>query len=255
MTRTTIFLRNTLLLPLVLVCHAGIAQIVIKGTVYDKQVRYGVPHVSVLSSSGAGTATDSLGRYTLKLHETDSIYFSYLGKMSAKFLVNKLPPNQPFDISLPVSIDILPSVTVRQPSYRMDSLANRAEYKKVFDYDPDYLAAPSGGFGMGISFDMLFSARKIRRMEALRTRLEREERDKYVDHRFSKALVKRITGLTPPALDSFMVEYRPSYETLKSFETEYDYYKYVKTFSQYFIEEWKRNHPAETSDSTISTQP
>jgi hypothetical protein len=137
----------------------------------------------------------------------------------------------------------------------MDSLANRAEYKKVFDYDPDYLAAPGGGFGVGISFDMLFSGRKIRRMEALRTRLEREEREKYVDHRFSKALVKRITGLTSPALDSFMVEYRPSYETLKSFETEYDYYKYVKTFSQYFIEQWKTDHPVETRDSTGRVQP
>jgi hypothetical protein len=209
----------------------------------------------VLSSSGIGTATDSLGRYTLKVPETDSIYFSYLGKMTSKFLVKKLPPDQSFDISLPVSIDSLAAVTVRQPSYRMDSLANRAEYKKVFDYDPDYLAAPSGGFGVGISFDMLFSGRKIRRMEALRTRLEREEREKYVDHRFSKALVKRITGLTAPALDSFMVEYRPSYETLKSFETEYDYYKYVKTFSQYFIEQWKTDHPVETRDSTGRVQP
>src|SRR5687768_16405058 len=123
MKRTLIFRRELLLLLLILLCHTAIAQVVIKGTVYDKQARYGIPHVSVLSSSGIGTVTDTLGHYSIKVPDNDSIYFSYLGKISSKFPVKRLPPDQPFDISLPVSIDILPSVTVRQPSYRMDSLA------------------------------------------------------------------------------------------------------------------------------------
>jgi hypothetical protein len=240
-----------LLLLLVLLCRTAIAQVVIKGTVYDKQARYGIPHVSVLSSSGIGTATDTLGHYTIKVPGDDSIYFSYLGKISSKFPVKQLMPDQPFDISLPVSVDILPSVTVRQPSYRMDSLANRAEYKKVFNYDPDYGSAPGSGFGLGISFDLIFNARKFKRMEAFRARLEREERDKYVDHRFAKALVKRITYLTSPALDSFMVEYRPSYDILKSFETDYDYYSYIKSCSYSFVSQWKIDHPG---DSTFRTQ-
>src|SRR5688500_6188625 len=210
MKRTIIFRRNILFLLLVLFCRTAIGQVVVKGTVYDKQVRYGIAHVSVQSTSGIGTITDTLGHYTIKVPENDSIYFSYLGKMTSKFPVKQLLPDQPFDISLPVSVDILKTVVVRQPSYRMDSLANRAEYRKVFDYDPDYGSAPGSGFGLGISFDLIFSGRKFRRMEALRTRLEREERDKYVDHRFTKALVKRITHLTPPALDTFMVTYRPS---------------------------------------------
>jgi hypothetical protein len=253
--KRTISLRTILLMLLVLLCRAGVAQVVIKGTVYDKQARYGVPHVSVLSTSGLGTATDSLGRYTLKVPGNDSIYFSYLGKMSSKFPVKQMPPDQAFDISLPVSIDSLPTVTVRQPSYHMDSLANRAEYKKVFDYDGGSFGAPSSGFGMGIGFDLIFNARKIRRMEHFKARLEREERDRYVDHRFTKALVKRITGLTPPALDSFMVAYRPSYETLKGFETEYEYYEYIKAFGNYFIDQWKQNHPGVTSDSTLRQHP
>lgn len=251
MKRTIIFVRTILWLFLVLLCHTGFAQLVIKGTVYDKQARYGVPSVSVLSNSGTGTMTDSVGRYSLKVPANDSIYFSYLGKTTAKFPVKNLPPDQPLDISLPVSIDSLPSVTVRQPSYRMDSIANRNEYRKIFDNDATYLSAPGGGFGIGIGFDLIFNARKIRSMEHLKARLEREEKEKYVDHRFTKALVKRITGLTPPALDTFMVQYRPEYETLKSFETDYEYYSYIKTFSQYFKERWKNDHPAETADSTF----
>ena len=72
MKRTIIFRRNILLLFLVLLCHAGMTQIVIKGTVYDKQARYGVPHVSVLASSGSGTITDTLGRYSIKVPNDDS---------------------------------------------------------------------------------------------------------------------------------------------------------------------------------------
>lgn len=235
------------MLLLVLLCQAAAAQVVIKGAVYDKQARHGIPNVSVISTSGIGTITDTLGRYNIKVPNDDSIYFSYLGKITAKFPVKRLPADQPLDISLPVSMDLLPSVTVRQPSYRMDSLANRNEYRKVFDYDPDFGSAPGSGFGLGVSFDVLFNPRKFRRMEALRTRLEREEKDKYVDHRFTKALVKRITSLASPALDSFMIEYRPSYDILKTFETDYDYYSYIKSCGFSFIAQWKIEHPGDSS--------
>lgn len=252
MRRPIIFCQKLLLLFLVLLCHAAVAQVVIKGTVYDKQARFGVPNVSVLSNSGVGTMTDSLGRYTVKVPGTDSIYFSYLGKATSKFAVKKLQPDEPLDISLPVSVDSLPSVVVRQPSYRMDSLANREEYRKVFDYDGETLNAPSGGFGLGISFDMIFNARKFRDMEKLKARLEWQEKDKYVDHRFTKGLVKRLTGLTSPALDSFMVQYRPTYDMLKSFETDYDYYEYIKGCSSSFVYMWNIDHPGVAArDSTF----
>lgn len=77
-------------------------------------------------------------------------------------------------------------------------------------------------------------------MEAFRVFLEREEREKYIDHRFNKALVQKITGLKSPALDTFMARYRPSYELLVSFETDYEYYRYIKDLSEYFSESWNK---------------
>lgn len=251
MKRIKIFERILLLL-LVLLCGAVDAQVVIKGTVYDKQARVGVPNVSVLSSTGIGTITDSLGRYTIKVPSTDSLYFSYLGKTTSRFVVKLLPPDEPLDISLPVSVDLLPSITVRQPSYRLDSLNNRKEYAKVFNDESLYFGAPSGGFGVGIGLDLIFNAKKIKRFERFKARLEREERDKYVDHRFTKALVRRITGLTSPALDTFMVNYRPTYDRLKEFETDYEYYSYIKYNGESFLYFWKRDHPNQVivEDST-----
>jgi hypothetical protein len=240
------------LLLLILLCRISVAQVVINGTVYDKQARFGVPNVSVLSTSGIGTITDTLGHYSLKVPNSDSIFFSYLGKTTEKFLVNRLPPDQPLDISLPVSVDVLPSVVVKQPSYHMDSLANRQENKKIFDFEPDILGTPSS-FGIGVSFEAIFNAKKIKRLERFREFLVRQEQDKYVDHRFSKALVRRITGLTSPALDSFMVAYRPTYETIQGFETDYDYYSYIKSCGQSFIAMWKQEHPFTPGDSTRAT--
>jgi hypothetical protein len=56
-----------------------IAQVFINGTVYDRTQLYPMQAVSVMSTSGAGTYTDSLGRYHITLRSGDSLYFSYLG--------------------------------------------------------------------------------------------------------------------------------------------------------------------------------
>ena len=232
---------------LVLVGRVAFGQVEIKGTVYDRSQLYALPGVSVMGVSGAGTMTDSLGRYSIRLPAGDSIYFSYLGKFTTKFAVKGLAPGYPFDMSLQVWVDTLPTVLVRPRDYHQDSLANREEYRNVFDYSPHYLQNMKmerrGGMGVGINLDMLFDARSNRRMLALQDRLEWEEKDKYIDHRFTRALVRRITGLEPPALDTFMRQYRPSYETLKSFETDYEYYRYILDWSQFFERIWKREHP------------
>ena len=64
-------------------------------------------------------------------------------------------------------------------------------------------------------------------MAAFQKRLLEEEKDKFVDHRFSKALVRRLTQLNSSALDSFMLLYRPSYMfTLLS--TDYEFQQFIK---------------------------
>jgi hypothetical protein len=229
-------MRLLLFLILVLAGLSATAQVQIKGTVYDRTARYGMAGVSVMSTSGAGTVTDSLGHYSIRLGMTDSLSFSYQGKATQKFPVKTIPANRPFEISMHVDIKVLPTVEVRQTisNYHTDSLAFRNEYRKVFDYTPEYISSANGGVGLNI--DALLSIRKIKRMEHFRQYMEQYERDKYVDHRFNKALITKLTGLQEPAVDTFMLQYRPSYETLMSFQTEYDYYEYIKYWGQAFKE-------------------
>lgn len=244
MSTSHLFLKTTLFVVLVLLTGITNAQVrTVYGTVYERTARFGMPGVSVMGTSGAGAVTDSAGRYSIKLSYTDSISFSYQGKATMKIPVKEIPINRPFDMSLHVDITTLPTVIVEEKrrSYQLDSIANREEYRKVFDYAPEYIASGSGG--VGVNLDALFSMRKIKRMEAFREHLVVLEHDKYVDHRFNKPLVQKITGLQSPALDTFMVQYRPTYEMLQNFETEYEYYKYIRDWGIYFEQARKQDHP------------
>lgn len=246
MNRPKLLRTLALLYGMVLITAAAGAQVEVKGTVYDVTAQYPMRGVSVISTSGKGTMTDSLGRYRIVVPVTDSLFFSYLGRGTAKFPVKDLPAGYPFDMSLQVAVDTLPAATVWNPSYRLDSLENRKEYQKVFDYQGGVLhnmkMERRPGFGVGLDLDMLIDGKANRRMEALQSRLEWEEKDNYVDHRWNKALVRKITGLEPPALDTFMRQYRPSYEFIQSCETEYEFYKYILEWGKFFEEDWKNAH-------------
>jgi len=245
MERANLLRKTIILLLLVLLRLVSTGQVRIKGTVYDRSARIGMVGVSVMSNSGAGAVTDSAGHYSIVVPTTDSISFSYQGKSTMKFAVREINPLRPYDMSLRVDVHTLPTVvvsTLRLGDYKTDSLKNREEYRKIFDYAPEYLSGGSGGIGVGINLDALLSMKKIKRMENFRRFMEREEREKYIDNRFNKVLVKKITGLESPALDTFMKEYRPSYEMLLSFENEYEYYKFIQEWGKYFAEKWKRDH-------------
>ena len=195
-----------------------------------------------MGTNGRGTMTDSTGHYRIMLNSDDSIYFSYLGKRTAKFPVKGVMPGYPLDMSLAVRVDSLPLVVVRPTPYRYDSLANRDEYRRVFEYEPDYVLGGANG-GVGLNLDMIFNARKNRQMLALQRRLIDEEQDKYVSYRFNKVLVKRITGLQRPAIDTFMRLYRPTYDFIINCENDYEFYKYIKECGIYFLRLWRQEHP------------
>lgn len=193
----------------------------IQGTVYDISQKIPLPGVSVLTASGYGTQTDSMGFYSIRVQlPADSIWFSYLGKQTPVYPVKTIQNPAAFDISIQISAIELPGVTVRKPSYRFDSLQNRREYEKAFNYRKpglriSSLSPGSVGAGAGVDLDELinvFRFRRNRNMKFLQGWLIKEEQDKYIDYRYSKLFVRKLTGLESPELDSFMKYYRPEYE-------------------------------------------
>ena len=194
--------------------------------------------VTVITSSGRGTVTNSEGYYEIEVNEKDSVWFSYLGKPTIRYAVSKIFDAEHFDISLHINIPVLKEVIVRRRNYHLDSIQNRLDYEKAFNFRrPNVESMTSiGPMGAGIDIEeliKLFQFRKNRRMESLRERLLQQERDKYIDYKFNKALVRRLTTLSGPEFDSFMVKYRPSYEFILV-TPEYDFQLYIKkAFSEF----------------------
>ena len=196
------------------------AQVTVSGTVLDKSKMNRVENVRVISTGGMFAITDSLGRYSILVQPGDSLSFVYNNKPTQKFPVNTIANPQLFDISLHVAVSskysVLKEVIIYSKSYKQDSVENRQAYKDVFDYTKPGISTsivPGGGVGADVNeLINIFRFRRNKRLKAFQQRLEEQEQEYYVTYRFNKLLVGRITGLKSPALDSFVVWYRPAYE-------------------------------------------
>ena len=208
--------------------------ITISGTVYDISARNPIEAVTVRSTSGRGTITDSAGRYSLTVRSKDSIWFSLLNKNTMKYAVDTISDPTNFDISIHLKAVELPAVTVRSRDYRLDSIQNRKDYQKYFDFrkpgiklSTDNTYSP-GGAMVGLDLDELinmFRFRRNRNLQFLQNRLVQQEQDRYINYRFSKLLVRKITKLQSPEIDTFMRKYRPDYDLLQQFnDLELGYY-------------------------------
>lgn len=196
------------------------AQITIRGTVLDITKTNRVENVQVVSTGGMFTSTDSMGLYSIQVHPGDSLLFIYKNKSTQPFAINTIADPLHFDISIHLPIEskysVLKEVVVYSKSYQEDSIENRQNYANVFGYKKPGLSTsvvPGGGVGADVNEIInLFRFKRNKRLKAFQDRLEIQEQEKFISYRFNKITVRRITGLSGVALDSFLVWYRPSFE-------------------------------------------
>jgi hypothetical protein len=107
---------------------------------------------------------------------------------------------------------------------------NRQEYRKYFNYTkPNPLTSiNTGPTGVGMDPNEIinmFRFKRNRQLAELQKRLMTEEQDKYVDYRFNRTFIKKLTLLDGEELRAFMVKYRPPYEyAVLTNELEMGYY-------------------------------
>jgi hypothetical protein len=203
---------------------ANAQYVTISGTVYDISAKRPLEAVGVISTSGKGVITDSLGKYSITVRAKDSIWFTLIGKTTMKYPVDTISNLESFNVMIHVRSNELPEVKVRNSYYKLDSIQNRRDYAKVFNYRKPGISlsrsAPGynpGGLTVGFDLDAIiemFNPKKAQRMLNLQKRLLDEEQEKYINRRFSKALVRKLTKLEGAELDTFMVRFRPDYSLM-----------------------------------------
>src|SRR5690606_37757345 len=128
----------------------------VSGRVYDMSQSNPLEAVSVESSSGGFTITDSLGRFSIIVNETDSIWFPYLQKPTPKYPVNTITNSSNFEIALHINMVQLKEVRIVPKNYSLDSIQNRKEYADAINYKKPGIGSaldlsPGGGVGLDIN--------------------------------------------------------------------------------------------------------
>jgi len=195
----------------------------VSGVIYDISGRRPVEAVTVNSNSN-NTVTDSLGRYIIVLKAKDSIWFSLFGKNTPKFPIDTITDPLNFNVMIHVLGDDLPEVRVRNSNYKFDSIQNRNDYAKYFNYRPPGIKLSNNqqlfnpaGMTIGLDLDELinmFRFHRNRNLQFLQNRLIAQEQEKYVNNRFTKRFVQKLTHLEGDELIKFMNFSRPTYEML-----------------------------------------
>ena len=216
------------------------AQLTVSGTVYDSTKNIPVKNVLVKSTTGTHTITDSLGHYTIMVKKNDSLAFVFRDKSTPQFAVNQIEDLTDFDVSLHVRVfgkfKTLKEVRVISNTYKEDSMENREEYAEYFNYHKPGVRLSDDDGTAGIDLDQLINVFRFRRnkdLHFMQQRLEEDEQDKYVDYRFNRGLIKRITTIDSADIATFMVRYRPSFQFVQRASLA-DFYQYILDASYEF---------------------
>lgn len=202
--------------------------------------------VQVICTCGTMSFTDSVGNYNIYVGEKDSIFFFFSNKPTQKFAVASIKDYSQFDISISMHVPgrykQLKEIIVYGKNRKQDSIENRLQYDKVFNADKGGFrftgANPEAGMSAGLDLDALinvFRFRRNRSMALFQQRLIKEEQDRYIDYRFNKSIVLRLTKLKEgPLLDEFMRLYRPEYAILTQV-LDIELYQYIQVAATSFL--------------------
>jgi hypothetical protein len=217
-------------------------QLTINGTVLDSTKTIPVKDVTVKSTNGTVALTDSLGHYTIVTTDKDSLTFIYQGKPTARFAVKQIPNIGNFELSLHVRVTekfkTLKEVKVYSKNYRQDSLENRDHYAKYFNYSKPTVRTNSDSYTGAAGMDInelinIFRFKRNKQLRKLQERLVEQEQENYINYRFNKNTVRRITGLQGKQLDQFITEYRPDFEFTQN-SSLVEFYQYILNASYDF---------------------
>lgn len=132
---------------------------------------------------------------------------------------------------------VLPGVTVTAKGYtkyQLDSISRRDEFLAAAGGEKKPAATnATSGAGIGFDLDLLLSKKERNKRKAYK-QFDTHEKEMYVNSRFLKEIVHDYTGLTGDTLNRFMRLYTPSYEWLRSHQSDEDIFYYLNDKLQAF---------------------
>jgi hypothetical protein len=201
---------------LLLISVSGSAQTFLTGKVHNRESTEILVSVSIQNHTQRKyDLSDEGGNYRIPAREGDKLIFSSVGYITDTLIVTAAMLSADCPVNMEPRVVSLQSVTVGSLSnYQLDSIARREQYSWIYDRGKQKLMEKERkGDGVGVSMNILRnSSREEKDWEKLKKRLLKEEEQHYIDYRYSREYVSRLTRLEGDSLQKFMQQYRPSYE-------------------------------------------
>ncbi|MGX5819644.1 carboxypeptidase-like regulatory domain-containing protein [Chitinophaga lutea] len=177
-------------------------------------------------NTGAKAFSDNGGYYRINARTGDEILISYVGYVSDSFRVKQASGTETHNIRLRMREAFLPGVEVsgKWNPYQLDSIQRYEEFRPFLEAPTTDLIDKSnkryeGGFGITFS-PFTRGSRREKDLRKFKKLYDEHERQAYVDYRYSKSFVSRVTGLNGDSLVRFTQKYTPSYEMLRGMNNE-----------------------------------
>jgi hypothetical protein len=194
----------------------GDAQQFLTGKVYVKGSTDTLISVSIHNITAQRyDLSDEDGSFRVQAMPGDHISFSSVGHRTDTITVTASMLTASYPVYLEIKAQTLATVRVGEFSnYQLDSLDRRKDYAWVYDHgNTPRMEKQREGDGVGVQLNVFRnSSAAAKNRERLEKRLQKEEQDYYVDFRYNKDYVAKITHLQGDSLKSFMKKYRPSYD-------------------------------------------
>jgi hypothetical protein len=209
---------------------------------------------ALVSVATAKAFTNNLGEFTVNLTgTTDTLHVTHFGYKAFTVVLNKA--SRQLHIELEPATIALKQVNIhasRDSDFIKDSIANRREYAKQFNYTgPKVMDAFTGnankqpGELISVNPFILVAAltKKSTPEYKFHQKLLQDEQAQYIDRKFNRGIVVKVTGLKGDTLSTFMVQYRPGYKFAKK-ATDYMMINYIKdSYARFAKDGFKMENP------------
>jgi hypothetical protein len=211
--RTTIYA----ILFFMLLSLSGNAQQFLTGKLFKKESTEFLVSVSIHNITHQHyDLSEENGSYRIQAMPGDRVIFTMIGYRADTLTVTSEMLSGDYPVYLEPKAQTLQAVTVGSLSnYQLDSMARRNEYSWIYDHgkSPRLERDRKGADGVGVSIDLFRNASNGDQMrERLRKRLLKEEQEYYIDFRYPREYIARLTHLHGDSLQKFVTQYRPSYD-------------------------------------------
>lgn len=193
--------------------------VMIKGVLYSREDAT-IDSVVIKTSSGFISRPNSVGAFEVPMHPYNDVVRFYLNQVEiGRYAFVSVPYKKIFILCVEdmvfqdTTAHALAGVTVYTRNYTKDSLQDREEFAKIFDYNkPGVKLSPEGLIGSVIA---VLQVKKNNRRQHWKDMAIQTEQDKYIDRRFTTSLVAGYTAIKGgDKLDSFVLHHRPAYANL-----------------------------------------